>query len=105
MDFAGQSTFLQCLVNLQRLTAKGLPGLRSDQLQTYYSVILKTDQPAAVPLGASAKVLRKMLTDSGSAFALADQDAHIVPLEAIEDDQPEQILDTPPSAEASYRFQ
>jgi hypothetical protein len=94
-DFASRSRFLQCLVNLGVLIGRGLTSLRSDQGELYYTVLLKSAEPARVPLGASAKSLRMLIKGIDPALALEDEDAHVLPIEAIEDEQQGGIVQVP----------
>ena len=80
-DHASRRGYLQCLVNLNDLVARGLTGLDSGQLETYYKTILNHSAPATVPLNATAKELKGILAlqDREEPAPLSIEDNHVVP--------------------------
>ena len=89
-DFSLRRHYLQCLVNLQAVCAKGLPGLRSDQCDLYYKLVLSSTNPASIPLGESTVALRRLMDKNGDEAPRAIEDKHV---QAIEDG----AVDKPPT--------
>ena len=68
--------YLQCCKFLGALFGKGLTQLVHTAPATYYSLVLRSEEPGSVPLRRSAKVYKRMLIDAKDPQALlcADRD-------------------------------
>ena len=76
-DFSSRRAYLQCLVNFECLSGRGLVELRSDQLETYYQMVLKSAEPHLVPLNATALQLKAFL----NASAICDSVIPVLPID------------------------
>ena len=75
--------YLQCLLGLPELCLEeGCTGMRSDQSQTYYRLVVCRGALTGVPLGAKYQVYCAMMKECG-------QPGQLPPLEDAEEEQPE----------------
>ena len=72
-DFVAGKFFMQCLLSLQALCARGLVSLKTGQIQSYYQAILKSKDPSLVKPGLTMYAYRKLMLTADGASALESE--------------------------------